>query len=186
MSNEHTHEPQPTVDHGFNATTTEPSTEYPNALTNDKPPTSGRGLWWALMAIALVLAAIVVYGVHARHAADKTLIADNKEAAISEVKTTNPTGGHGASALTLPGSTQAYVDTPIYSRTSGYLQHWYFDMGSHVRKGQLMATIETPELDQQLQVAQADLKAAQANLDLANITSTRYQNLLTSNSVSKQ
>lgn len=186
MSNEHTREPETTVDHGFNTTTTEPSTEYPNALPKDKPPSSGRGLWWALMAIALVLAAIVVYGVHARHAADKTLIADNKEAAISEVKTTYPTGGHGASALTLPGSTQAYVDTPIYSRTSGYLQHWYFDMGSHVRKGQLMATIETPELDQQLQVAQADLKAAQANLDLANITSTRYQNLLTSNSVSKQ
>ncbi len=78
------------------------------------------------------------------------------------------------------------MDTPIYSRTSGYLQHWYFDIGAHVRKGQLMATIETPELDQQLQVAQADLKASQANLNLANITSTRYQNLLKSNSVSKQ
>ena len=71
-------------------------------------------------------------------------------------------------------------------RTSGYLKNWYFDIGAHVRKGQLMAQIETPELDQQLQVAQADLKSAQANLDLANTTSARYQNLLKTNSVSKQ
>ncbi len=88
--------------------------------------------------------------------------------------------------MTLPGNTQPYVDTPIYSRTNGYLKKWYFDIGAHVRKGQLMATIETPEVDQQLQVAQADLKASQANLNLANITSARYQNLLKSNSVSKQ
>ena len=78
------------------------------------------------------------------------------------------------------------MDTPIYSRTNGYLKNWYFDIGAHVRKGQLMAQIETPEVDQQLQVAQADLKSAQANLDLANTTSARYQNLLKTNSVSKQ
>ena len=85
-----------------------------------------------------------------------------------------------------PGNTQAFTDTPIYARTSGYLKKWYFDIGARVKKGQLMAQIETPELDQQLQVAQADLKSAQANLNLANTTSARYQNLLTSNSVSKQ
>ncbi len=78
------------------------------------------------------------------------------------------------------------MDTPIYARTSGYLKNWYFDIGAHVRKGQLMAVIETPELDEQLQVAQADLKSAEANLNLANTTSARYQNLLTTNSVSKQ
>ena len=86
----------------------------------------------------------------------------------------------------MPGNTQAYPDTPSYSRTNGYLKSWYFDIGAHVRKGQLMAQIETPEVDQQLQVAQADLKSAQANLDLANTTSARYQNLLKTNSVSKQ
>jgi RND family efflux transporter MFP subunit len=78
------------------------------------------------------------------------------------------------------------MDTPIYSRTNGYLRSWFFDIGARVRKGQLMALIETPEVDQQLQVAQADLKSAQANLDLANTTSSRYQNLLKTNSVSKQ
>jgi RND family efflux transporter MFP subunit len=88
--------------------------------------------------------------------------------------------------LSLPGSTQAYVDTPIYSRTDGYLKAWYFDIGARVKAGQLMAVIETPELDEQLQVAQAQLKSSEANLDLAKITSARYQNLLKSNSVSKQ
>jgi RND family efflux transporter MFP subunit len=97
-----------------------------------------------------------------------------------------PTPSTLSSEIALPGNTQAYMDTPIYSRTNGYLKSWYFDIGAHVRKGQLMAQIETPEVDQQLQVAQADLKSAQANLDLANTTSTRYQNLLKTNSVSKQ
>jgi RND family efflux transporter MFP subunit len=91
-----------------------------------------------------------------------------------------------ARAMELPGNTQAFVDTPIYARTSGYLKSWYFDIGAHVTKGQLMATIETPELDEQLQVARADLKSAQADLNLANTTSERYQNLLKSDSVSKQ
>ncbi len=97
-----------------------------------------------------------------------------------------PTPSTLSSEISLPGNTQAYTDAPIYSRTNGYLKNWYFDIGARVRKGQLMATIETPELDQQLQVAQADLKSAQANLDLANTTSGRYQNLLKTNSVSKQ
>ena len=81
---------------------------------------------------------------------------------------------------------QAYTDTPIYARTSGYLRRWYFDIGARVRKGQLLAQIESPEVDQQLQQAQANLKSAQANLDLANTTRTRYVDLLKSNSVSKQ
>ena len=106
--------------------------------------------------------------------------------AIPTVSVTYPSGGHLNSELSLPGATQAYVDTPIYSRTNGYLKQWFYDIGAHVKKGQLMATIETPEVDQQLQVAEADLKSAQANLDLANTTSARYQALLKSNSVSKQ
>ncbi len=80
-----------------------------------------------------------------------------------------------ATEITLPGNTQAFTDTPIYARTSGYLKQWFFDIGSRVQKGQLMATIETPEVDQQLLASQANLKSAQADLDLANTTSTRYQ-----------
>ena len=146
----------------------------------------GRGFWLGLILAAIVLAGIIVYGIHTRSKADNTLAVENKAQSVPEVHVVYPSGGGTGGTLTLPGNTQAYVDTPIYSRTNGYLKKWYFDIGAHVRKGQLMATIETPEVDQQLQVAQADLKAAQANLNLANITRDRYQNLLKSNSVSKQ
>lgn len=158
-------------------------TEVPAVPTTGK---LGTGFWVGLIVFLLVLAAIVVYGIHTRTSTDQTLAVETKKEAIPEVSIVHPLGGSVAGMLALPGNTQPYVDTPIYSRTTGYLQKWFFDIGAHVKKGQLMATIETPELDQQLQVAQADLKASQANLDLANITSTRYQNLLKSNSVSKQ
>ncbi len=82
--------------------------------------------------------------------------------------------------LSLPGQTVAFTDTPIYARTSGYLKHWYFDIGAHVRKGQLLAQIETPELDAQLRQARADLETAQANTELAGITAHRTANLLRS------
>ena len=149
-------------------------------------PTLGKGFWTGLIIALIVLAGIIIYGIHSRGAADKTLAVETKQEATPEVSVIHPAGGGVSGTLTLPGNTQPYVDTPIYSRTNGYLQKWFFDIGARVKKGQLMATIETPEVDQQLQVAQADLKAAQANLDLANITSARYQNLLKSNSVSKQ
>jgi RND family efflux transporter MFP subunit len=153
------------------------------------PATAGKlgaGFWVGLLVFLIVLAAIVVYGIHTRAAADQTLATVTKAESTPEVSVVHPAGNGASGDLALPGNTQPYVDTPIYSRTNGYLQKWFFDIGAHVKKGQLMATIETPELDQQLQVAQADLKASQANLDLANITSNRYQNLLKSNSVSKQ
>ncbi len=146
----------------------------------------GRGFWIGLLVAAIVLAVIVVRGIRSRSQADVVLTKENKADAVTEVKVVYPKSNAGSGSLTLPGNTQPYVDTPIYSRTNGYLKKWFFDIGAHVRKGQLMATIETPEVDQQLQVAQADLKASEANLNLANITSGRYQNLLKSNSVSKQ
>jgi RND family efflux transporter MFP subunit len=146
----------------------------------------GRGVWLGLTAVAVVIATVVVYGIVTRSAADHNLAAETHESAILDVAVTHPTTSGVSDELALPGNTQAYVDTPIYARTNGYLKKWYFDIGAHVRKGQLMAVIETPEIDQQLQSAEADLKTAQANLDLANTTSARYQNLLTTNSVSKQ
>jgi RND family efflux transporter MFP subunit len=88
--------------------------------------------------------------------------------------------------IALPGNAQAFNDTPIYARTRGYVKHWYVDIGAHVKQGQLLALIETPELDQQLEQARADLKTAQANLEIAQITATRWQNLVKTNSVSQQ
>ncbi len=155
----------------------------PLAVTEGK---LGSGFWIGLIVLLLVIAGIVIWGIHKRSAADVVLTQENKASSIPEVKVVYPTGGVAAGTLALPGNTQAYVDTPIYSRTNGYLKKWYFDIGAHVKQGQLMAVIETPEVDQQLQAAQADLKVAQANLNLAKTTETRYTTLLKSNSVSKQ
>lgn len=143
-------------------------------------------VWLVLAVIALLLAAAILFGILRRAHAEHELEHTSVEASIPTVTVIYPSGGHLATELTLPGSTQAYTDTPIYSRTNGYLKQWFFDIGAHVRKGQLMATIETPEVDQQLQVAEADLKSAQANLNLAKTTAARYVALLKSNSVSKQ
>jgi RND family efflux transporter MFP subunit len=152
----------------------------------EKEPTLTRGTWIGMLVVAAIVAAVVVFGVSARRGSEHTLEKEAVASAIPSVNVVYPTPSTLSSEIALPGNTQAFTDTPIYSRTNGYLKNWYFDIGAHVRKGQLMAQIETPEVDQQLQVAQAELKSAQANVDLANTTSARYQNLLKTNSVSKQ
>lgn len=89
-------------------------------------------------------------------------------------------------ALVLPGTVQAYYEAPIYARTSGYLKMWYTDIGTHARRGQLLADIDTPEVDQELRQAEADLATAQANYELSQTTNQRWQGLLATDSVSKQ
>jgi RND family efflux transporter MFP subunit len=164
-----------------------PSRTYkPNSDPMADEPKLTRASWIGMVIVALIVAGVVIFGVKARHGSEQTLEKETAVAAIPSVNVVYPTPSSLSSEIALPGNTQAFTDAPIYSRTSGYLKNWYFDIGAHVKKGQLMAIIETPEVDQQLQVAQADLKSAQANLDLANTTSTRYQNLLKTNSVSKQ
>jgi RND family efflux transporter MFP subunit len=142
---------------------------------------------WIVVAIAVVaVLASIVYGVLSRASAERKLEQVTAVDAIPTVTVVHPEVTGVSAEIALPGNTQAFNDTPIYARTSGYLKQWFVDIGQHVTKGQLMATIETPELDEQLQVARANLKSAQADLDLANTTSARYQNLLKSDSVSKQ
>ena len=143
-------------------------------------------VWLVLAVIVVVLLAVIAYGIISRAAAEHALEKHTATSSIPTVETVHPSSSKLSDEIALPGNTQAFTDTPIYARTSGYLKKWYFDIGAHVKRGQLMAQIETPELDQQLQVGQADLKSSEANLNLANTTSERYQNLLKSNSVSKQ
>jgi len=140
-----------------------------------------------LAAAALALLALVIYsGIHSRAVAETRLKQRTEEAAIPTVAVVFPREGAPTQEIVLPGNTQAFSDAPIYARTSGYLKHWYFDIGAHVQKGQLLAEIETPEVDQQLQQAQADLDTAQANLNIAKITASRWQDLVTTGSVSQQ
>jgi len=141
---------------------------------------------WVICAVVVLLIVGIVSGIHSRVAADAALASVAVQSSTPSVRVTHPQAGQQIQKIDLPGNVQAFNDTPIYARTSGYLQRWYVDIGSHVHQGQLMAEIETPELDQQLQQAQADLKTAEANLDMAAITSKRWQNLLAKNAVSKQ
>jgi RND family efflux transporter MFP subunit len=150
------------------------------------PPRIPAGLRLGAVIVVLLVLAGVAYRLLG-HAADEShLQQTTRDNSTPTVQVIHPTLSGVASEIALPGNTQAYDDTPIYARTSGYLQKWYVDIGQHVTKGELMATIETPELDEQLMVARADLKSAQADLNLANTTSERYQNLLKQDSVSKQ
>ena len=170
-----------------NETETRPSGQYPpEPQIAEEEPRLTRGSWIGMAVVAAIVAAVVFFGVMARRGSQRVLEKETAAAANPSVNVVYPAPSTLSSEIALPGNTQAFTDTPIYSRTNGYLKSWYFDIGAHVRKGQLMAEIETPEIDQQLQVAQADLKSAQANLDLANTTSARYQNFLKTNSVSKQ
>src|SRR6202034_3119123 len=128
----------------------------------------------------------LVVALHSQVAAETRLQAITVQASVPSVNVTHPHVGQRAQELVFPGKTQAFIDSPIYARTNGYLKRWYVDIGARVRKGQLLAEIETPELDQQLRQAQADLATAPANLNLSQITPPRNQNLLKTNSVSTQ
>jgi RND family efflux transporter MFP subunit len=145
-----------------------------------------RSLFAGLGVAALLLGVVIYSGIHQRAVAASSLGAATERAAIATVNVVEPKSGAALQEIVLPGSTQAFIDTPIFARTSGYLKQWFFDIGAHVEKGQLLAVIETPELDQQLDQARANLKTAQANEKLAEITAARWQNLLKTDSVSKQ
>jgi RND family efflux transporter MFP subunit len=143
----------------------------------------------AILVAAAALAALMLLiysGIHSRAAAESKLKQRTEEAAIPTVAVVFPREGAPTQEIVLPGNTQAFSDAPIYARTSGYLKRWYFDIGAHVQKGQLLAEIETPEVDQQLQQARADLDTAQANLNIAKITAARWQDLVSTGSVSQQ
>jgi len=147
---------------------------------------TGVGLLIVVLALAAALAAIVVSGIKGRAASLQSLTRATEQAAVPTVSVTHPQPGGALQEVVLPGTARAFTDSPIYARTNGYLKKWYFDIGSRAKKGDLLAEIETPEIDQQLQQARADLETAQANYHLAQTTSDRWQFLLKSNSVSKQ
>jgi RND family efflux transporter MFP subunit len=131
--------------------------------------------------------AFLIYsGIRSRVDAEKKLEAIVKLTSAEVVNVTHPTKGSNDQAIELPGNTQAFTDAPIYARTSGYLKKWYFDIGAHVKQGQLLAEIETPELDEQLEQAENQLKTAEANLQLSQVTADRWVFLEKSSVVSKQ
>jgi RND family efflux transporter MFP subunit len=140
---------------------------------------------YVLIAVALALV-LAVWGILSRLSARNALERAAAQAAIPTVATTKPVAGPASERLVLPGNVQSYFEAPIYARTNGYLKVWYTDIGDRVKKGQLLAEIETPEVDQQLRQAQADLGTAEANYELSRTTNVRWQGLLATQSVSQQ
>jgi RND family efflux transporter MFP subunit len=170
-----------------------------NQLTNNEQetmktempdPVPRRGMSVGLVVTLLVAFAAIgwfVYkGISTRVSAEKALVVETHDAAVLSVSVTHPKMANATQELVLPGNTQPLIDSPIYARTNGYLKKWYFDIGAHVKAGQLLAEIETPEIDHQLQQARADLETAQTNFNLSKITADRMVNLEKKGAVARQ
>jgi RND family efflux transporter MFP subunit len=142
--------------------------------------------WLTALAIIAVFAGLLVSGILGRMRAGAALRTETAEMAVPTISVVSPERAAPSQEIVLPGNVQPYVTAPIYSRTNGYLQAWYFDIGAHVKKGQLLAVIATPEVDQQLGQSRSNLSTAEANLRLAEITKDRYEGLLKTHAVSQQ
>ena len=142
---------------------------------------------WVILAIALIVTgALLASGMRSRVRAGKTLGTETSQVAITPVSVVLPKRTAPAQEIILPGNVEPFINSPIYSRTNGYLKAWYADIGAHVQKGQLLAVIETPEVDQQLEQSMSNLNTAKANLALTEITKNRYEGLLKTHAVAQQ
>jgi RND family efflux transporter MFP subunit len=139
-----------------------------------------------LLTVCLVIAFVIIGGIRERTQAATALVKTTEQTAIAAVDVTHPRNDGSGGELVLPGNAEAYRDTPVYARTNGYLKSWHFDIGARVTKGQLLAEIESPEVDKQLLQARANLATSGANLNLATITANRDERLLKTNSISAQ
>jgi len=167
------------------ASQTQPAEQHHESAP-DHPAASGRGTSVALVVVAIAVVGLAIHGIWKRHHHDGVLARTTQENAAPSVIALTAQAGQAADRLILPGNVTAYSDAPIYARTSGYLVHWYYDLGAKVKKGALLAEIATPELDQQVLQAEADLAIAEANAGNARTQAERYKGLVTADAVSKQ
>jgi RND family efflux transporter MFP subunit len=156
-----------------------------NERQQEPRPAGSRRLLWFL-APTVVLAIGALFTAHSKAEREAKVAATTKTLAVQHVSVVHPARGNPVTELSLPGTTEAFVESPIFARTNGYLKLWMKDIGARVKAGELLAVIETPELDQQLMQARAVLAQTEANAKLANITRSRYQDLIASHSVSQQ
>jgi RND family efflux transporter MFP subunit len=140
----------------------------------------------AFVVIVLVFVGLALWGIESRRSVRAALNLSGQSAATTPVAVVHPQPSGTSGEILLPGNIQAYLETPIYARTNGYLKKWYFDIGARVQEGQLLAEIDTPEIDQELRQLEAAQLQAQANLDLAKSTADRWVELLKSDGVSQQ
>jgi RND family efflux transporter MFP subunit len=170
-----------------------PDKETTNTEIPGCPPgeVRGRRRTMRLLAVTgvtmfILLVIVILLGIRARERAESRLRQNTNAAAVEQVVIIHPKENSPIDEVVLPGETQPYINSPVYARASGYLVKWYHDIGSRVKKGDLLAVVDAPELDKQLDQAQADLETSRANSNIAKITSDRWQGLVKTRSVSKQ
>ena len=156
-------------------------------LDESSTPTVSRGLLWTALLLGAAVAAYVVYsGISSRSSDTKLLKEQAKTQSVRTVTVISLVPANATPTLELPGRIEAFSKAPIYARISGYLKSWKVDIGTPVKAGQLLAEIDTPDLDQQILQAQAELASTQANAALSNNTAKRWQSLQATNFVSPQ
>src|ERR1700720_109865 len=174
------------VNRGRDVAEEQPAKHAAQQARHEPPKVSRRSLL-SVVVIALVAAVIVaVFGIISRKHASAELTKYTENTSAPPVTLEQPVMQQNAREVVLPGNIQAFTLAPIYARTTGYVKAWYHDIGTPVRKGELLAVIETPELDQQLASAKADLETAKSNASIAKVTADRYNDLIGRNAVSQQ
>ena len=174
-----------------------PPSEDPHAIALDSPnrvkgnsagPNKSESSGYILFAVIVVavIAAGVALSLHSRVQSQAALKQSTLEEAALPFNVVHPSAVLTSGEISLPGSAQAFMDTAIYARTNGYLKTWNVDIGAHVKQGDILAEIETPEVDRQLEQARGDLQNAQANLSLSEITERRSQDLFKNKTISSQ
>jgi membrane fusion protein, multidrug efflux system len=161
-------------------------TEPQNSNRDRRNQRPTRKTGWLVGAFILVLLIAGIVTIVSKLSEKKALAAETERLATPSVSLTHPTQEQSHEELVLPATVQAYKESPIYARTNGYVLHWYKDIGSHVNKGDLLADIDTPEVDQELLQARANRQQIQAQLGLAKSSAERWENLRKSDSVSQQ
>jgi RND family efflux transporter MFP subunit len=175
----------PTETGGHTTAVRETEEKYHSATT--PPSGTPKFVLYTIPAILLALFAWLVFNkVQARQRVRAETFSASSDAGNIPVSVVHPRRADAVTDLNLPGNVQAFVETPIYARTNGYLKKWFVDIGGKVKAGDLLATIDTPEVDQQLKQAEAAVLQAEANRDLAKTTADRWHNLLKSDGVSQQ
>jgi RND family efflux transporter MFP subunit len=157
----------------------------PSNMHTDGGQPAGRR-WFVPTLVSVVVVSVLGIGIRSRLKTEANLRTVTTEMAVPSVSVVQPKPAAPAQEIILPGNIQPFISSPVYARTDGYLKKWYFDIGAHVKAGQLLATIQSPEIDEQLSQARSTLATAQANLNLAEITKTRYEAMFQKHAVAQQ
>jgi RND family efflux transporter MFP subunit len=170
----------------FEIKETENSVEIVPLHANPEKARPSQYSWVMTVIVGVSVLAVLLFGIRSRLTAEASLRTVTAQAAVPSVSVVRPKPAAPAQEVILPGNMQPLISSPVYARTDGYLKKWYFDIGAHVKAGQLLATIQSPEIDEQLSQARSTLATAQANLNLAEITKTRYEAMFQKHAVAQQ